>query len=38
MDDVTCGGNALPFYAAVRLRMIRKQLLTTGDKVDVACF
>lgn len=33
MDDVTCGGNALPFYAAVRLRMIRKQLLTTGDKI-----
>ncbi|XP_060195336.1 DNA repair protein recA homolog 2, mitochondrial-like [Lycium barbarum] len=31
MDEVTCGGNALPFYAAVRLRTIGKQLLTTRD-------
>ncbi|KAM3738923.1 hypothetical protein ACB098_09G167400 [Castanea mollissima] len=23
MDEVTCGGNALKFYAIVRLRMIR---------------
>ncbi|KAK4378019.1 hypothetical protein RND71_004315 [Anisodus tanguticus] len=33
MDEVTCGGNALPFYAAVRLKTIRKQLLTTRDKI-----
>ncbi|KAH0721318.1 hypothetical protein KY290_006244 [Solanum tuberosum] len=33
MDEVTCGGNALPFYAAIRLRTIRKQLLTTRDKI-----
>ncbi|OIT40380.1 PREDICTED: DNA repair protein recA homolog 2, mitochondrial-like isoform X1 [Nicotiana attenuata] len=33
MEEVTCGGNALPFYAAVRLRTIRKQLLKTSDKI-----
>ncbi|KAM3288710.1 DNA repair protein recA 2, mitochondrial [Capsicum chacoense] len=33
MEEVTCGGNALPFYAAVRLRTIRKLLLTTRDKI-----
>ncbi|XP_062165785.1 DNA repair protein recA homolog 2, mitochondrial [Alnus glutinosa] len=32
MDEVTCGGNALKFYAAVRLKMIRKELLKTEDK------
>ncbi|KAL3534423.1 hypothetical protein ACH5RR_002884 [Cinchona calisaya] len=31
-DQVTCGGNALPFYAAVRLKLIRKALLKTQDK------
>lgn len=30
--EVTCGGNALKFYAAVRLRMIRTGLIKTGDK------
>lgn len=38
MEEVTCGGNALPFYAAVRLRTIRKQLLKTKDKVNIAFF
>ncbi|XP_059463650.1 DNA repair protein recA homolog 2, mitochondrial isoform X2 [Corylus avellana] len=33
MEEVTCGGNALKFYAAVRLKMIRKELLKTEDKV-----
>jgi RecA/RadA recombinase len=33
MDEVTCAGNALKFYAAVRLKMIRKELLKTEDKV-----
>lgn len=33
MDEVTCGGNALPFYAAIRLRTIRKQLLKTRHKI-----
>ncbi|XP_016476974.1 DNA repair protein recA homolog 2, mitochondrial isoform X1 [Nicotiana tabacum] len=33
MEEVTCGGNALPFYAAVRLRTIRKQLLKNRDKI-----
>ncbi|XP_031102819.1 DNA repair protein recA homolog 2, mitochondrial [Ipomoea triloba] len=32
-EEVTCGGNALPFYAAVRLRMIRKELLKANDKI-----
>jgi recombination protein RecA len=32
-EEVTCGGNALKFYSAVRLRMIRTGLLKTGDKV-----
>lgn len=31
-DLVTCGGNALPFYAAVRMRLFRKALLKTQDK------
>ncbi|KAG6640969.1 DNA repair protein recA homolog 2, mitochondrial-like isoform X2 [Carya illinoinensis] len=33
VDEVTCGGNALKFYASVRLKMIRKALLKTEDKV-----
>ncbi|KAE8681881.1 DNA repair protein recA-like protein 2 [Hibiscus syriacus] len=33
MDEVTCGGNALKFYSAIRLRMIRTGLLKSGDKV-----
>ncbi|KAF5449428.1 hypothetical protein F2P56_029873 [Juglans regia] len=32
VDEVTCGGNALKFYASVRLKMIRKALLKTEDK------
>lgn len=32
-DEVTCGGNALRFYAAVRLRLGRMGLLKTDDKV-----
>ncbi|KAL5810535.1 hypothetical protein ACOSQ4_027103 [Xanthoceras sorbifolium] len=33
VDEETCGGNALKFYAAVRLRMIRTGLLKTEDKI-----
>ncbi|CAK9319562.1 unnamed protein product [Citrullus colocynthis] len=33
MDEVTCGGNALQFYAAVRLRLLRGGLLKSDDKV-----
>jgi recombination protein RecA len=33
IDEVTCGGNALRFYAAVRLRIKRTQLLKTEDEV-----
>ncbi|PIN20069.1 DNA repair protein RAD51/RHP55 [Handroanthus impetiginosus] len=31
-DEVTCGGNALKFYAAIRMRISRKALLKTEDK------
>ncbi|KAK4485476.1 hypothetical protein RD792_008118 [Penstemon davidsonii] len=31
-DEVTCGGNALKFYAAIRLRISRMALLKTEDK------
>ncbi|KAK3039626.1 hypothetical protein RJ639_027217 [Escallonia herrerae] len=31
-DVLTCGGNALRFYSAVRLRLMRKGLLKTEDK------
>nr|GEU56303.1 DNA repair protein RecA homolog 2, mitochondrial [Tanacetum cinerariifolium] len=31
--EVTCGGNALPFYSAVRMRIARKGLLKTQEKV-----
>lgn len=34
MDEVTCGGNALQFYAAVRLRLLRGGLLKSDDKVN----
>ncbi|KAI7726259.1 hypothetical protein M8C21_008603 [Ambrosia artemisiifolia] len=33
VSEVTCGGNALPFYSAVRLRIARKGLLKTQEKV-----
>lgn len=32
-EEVTCGGNALRFYAAVRLRVLKTGLLKTEDKV-----
>ncbi|XVF56209.1 hypothetical protein PTKIN_Ptkin06aG0099800 [Pterospermum kingtungense] len=32
VDEVTCGGNALKFYSAMRLRMIRTGLLMSEDK------
>ncbi|KAL6987207.1 hypothetical protein U1Q18_012958, partial [Sarracenia purpurea var. burkii] len=32
-DEVTCGGNALQFYAAIRMRIQRTGLLKTEDKV-----
>ena len=35
LDEVTCGGNALRFYAAVRLRIMRTGLLKTEDKVNL---
>ncbi|KAK6124711.1 hypothetical protein DH2020_041543 [Rehmannia glutinosa] len=31
-DEVTCGGNALKFYAAIRMRISRKGLMKAGDK------
>ncbi|XP_071911734.1 DNA repair protein recA homolog 2, mitochondrial-like [Coffea arabica] len=31
-DQVTCGGNALPFYVAVRMKLFKKALLKTRDK------
>lgn len=37
-EEVTCGGNALPFYAAVRLRMIRKELIKANDKVMIPSY
>ncbi|KAJ0098489.1 hypothetical protein Patl1_20414 [Pistacia atlantica] len=33
-DEVTCGGNSLKFYAALRLRMMRTGLLKTGDQIS----
>ncbi|XP_023731698.1 DNA repair protein recA homolog 2, mitochondrial [Lactuca sativa] len=33
VNEVTCGGNALPFYSAVRMRIARKGLLKTQEKV-----
>ncbi|PSS34988.1 DNA repair protein recA 2 like [Actinidia chinensis var. chinensis] len=32
-EEVTCGGNALRFYAAIRMRISRTGLLKTEDKV-----
>ncbi|KAJ6778660.1 DNA REPAIR PROTEIN RECA-like protein 2 MITOCHONDRIAL [Salix koriyanagi] len=32
-EEVTCGGNALKFYSAVRLRLNRTRLLKTKDRV-----
>ncbi|KAK7336512.1 hypothetical protein VNO77_17054 [Canavalia gladiata] len=34
MEEVTCGGNALRFYSAVRLRLSRMGLIKTEDKVE----
>ncbi|XP_019456287.1 PREDICTED: DNA repair protein recA homolog 2, mitochondrial isoform X1 [Lupinus angustifolius] len=34
MEEVTCGGNALRFYAALRLRLSRIGLIKTEDKVE----
>lgn len=34
MEEVTCGGNALRFYSAVRLRLSRMGLIKTEDKVS----
>ncbi|XP_010938657.1 DNA repair protein recA homolog 2, mitochondrial isoform X1 [Elaeis guineensis] len=33
MNEVTCGGNALKFYAAVRMRITRRGLLHNEDKI-----
>nr|CAD1828367.1 unnamed protein product [Ananas comosus var. bracteatus] len=32
-NEVACGGNALKFYAAIRMRISRKGLLQTEDKI-----
>jgi RecA/RadA recombinase len=32
-EEITCGGNALKFYAAVRLRISRRGLIQTDDEV-----
>ncbi|KAF7819064.1 DNA repair protein recA-like protein 2, mitochondrial isoform X1 [Senna tora] len=34
VEEVTCGGNALGFYSAVRLRLTRMGLLKTEDEVE----
>ncbi|KAI4325634.1 hypothetical protein MLD38_031016 [Melastoma candidum] len=34
LEEVTCGGNALKFYAAIRLRLVRLALMKTEDKVN----
>ncbi|XP_050228436.1 DNA repair protein recA homolog 2, mitochondrial [Mercurialis annua] len=33
LSEGTCGGNALRFYSAIRLRMVRTGLLKTQDKI-----
>ncbi|KAJ8747241.1 hypothetical protein K2173_024124 [Erythroxylum novogranatense] len=33
-EEVTCGGNALKFYSAIRLKMTRKDLLKTQNEVN----
>lgn len=35
VGEDTCGGNALKFYSAVRLRMVKTGLLKTEDKVQL---
>lgn len=35
LEEVTSGGNALKFYAAIRLRLVRLALMKTEDKVKV---
>ncbi|XP_020267123.1 DNA repair protein recA homolog 2, mitochondrial isoform X4 [Asparagus officinalis] len=32
-NEVTCGGNALKFYSAIRMRITRRNLLHTEDKI-----
>lgn len=32
-SEVTCGGNALKFYAAIRMRIMRRGLLETADEI-----
>lgn len=32
-DEVTCGGNALKFHAAVRLKIMRRGLIDTEQEV-----
>lgn len=32
-DEVTCGGNSLPFYAAIRLRIARTGLIKIEDEI-----
>lgn len=32
-EEVSCGGNALRFYAGVRMRIIRNRLIKEEDKV-----
>ncbi|KAK7244496.1 hypothetical protein RIF29_39319 [Crotalaria pallida] len=34
MEEVTCGGNALRFYAAIRLRLSRTGLIKSEEKVE----
>ncbi|XP_047163468.1 DNA repair protein recA homolog 2, mitochondrial-like, partial [Vigna umbellata] len=34
VEEVTCGGNALRFYAAVRMRLSRIRLIKNEDKVE----
>lgn len=34
MEEVTCGGNALRFYAAIRLRLSKMGLIKNEDKVS----
>ena len=33
VNEVTCGGNALKFYAAIRMRIMRTGLLKSEDEV-----
>ena len=38
MVEETCGGNALEFYAAVRLRIKRTGLLKIEDEVSACAY